>query len=199
MEIITHTKLYISASFGIFFDASLGNSFIYYEPGKENIGKINLGGDLSSTEVILLKIYFKELYNSEPKIKLQPTIPNKITGNYLISGDENFKDASYKKGISFSEEMIDLVSAPYVNFILASNNKKIIEDYSEVLLKAIELINCNNESQLNFDIMCEDFLKENLVSVVYNLCEQNIVGVKELVELPYYYGFTKEMADLKLV
>ena len=38
-----------------------------------------------------------------------------------------------------------------------------------------------------------------MVSVVYNLSEQDILGVKELVELPYYYGFTKEMADLKLV
>jgi len=150
-------------------------------------------------EVILLKIYFKELYNSEPEIKLQTTIPNKITGNYLISGDENFKDARYEKGISFSEEMIDLVSAPYVNFILASNNRKIIEDYSEVLLKVIELINCNTESQLNFDIKSEEFIKENMVSVVYNLGEQDIVGVKELVKLPYYYGFTKEMAYLKLV
>jgi len=103
------------------------------------------------------------------------------------------------KGISFSEEMIDLVSAPYVNFILASNNKKIIEDYSEFLLKAIELINCNTESQLNFDIKSEEFIKENMVSVVYNLGEQDIVGIKELVKLPYYYGFIKEMAELKLV
>ena len=110
----------------------------------------------------------------------------------MISGDENFKDASYKKGISFSEEMHDVVSAPYVNFILASNNKKIIEDYSEVLLKAIELFNCNTESQFNFDIKSEEFIKENMVSVVYKLSEQDIVGVKELVGLPYYYGFTKE-------
>ncbi len=38
-----------------------------------------------------------------------------------------------------------------------------------------------------------------MVSVVYNLGEQDIVGIKELVKLPYYYGFTKEIVDLKLV
>jgi len=199
LEVITHPDLYLSTSVGISFDESLCNSFIYYEPGKEGIEKINLAGDISTMEVILLKIFFKELYNSEPDIKLQTNMPNKIAGNYLISGDENFKEARYEKGISFSEEMIELVSAPYVNFILASNDKKLIKDYSTVLLNAIELINYNSDSQFNFDIKSREFIKENMISVVYNLGEQDIVGIKELVKLPYYYGLTTEMVDLKLV
>ncbi|MEJ2193357.1 MAG: hypothetical protein P8X73_00675 [Ignavibacteriaceae bacterium] len=199
LEIITHPELYISDSVGISFDSSLCNSFIYYEPGKSDIEKINLAGDISSMDVILLKIFFKELYNSEPELKLQTSLPDKLTGNYLISGDENFRGGRYEKGISFSEEMVDLVSAPYVNFILASQDKILIEDYSAVLLNGIELIDSETESQLNIDINSKKFIKENIISVIYNFGEQDIVGIKELLQLPYYYGFAKEIVDLKLV
>jgi hypothetical protein len=199
LEITTHPELFISASVGISFDATLCNSFIYYAPGREDIEKINLIGDISSMDVILLKIFFKELYNSEPKIKLQTDLPDNISENYLISGDENFREERYEKGISFSEEMIELISAPYVNFILASNDKKLIEDYSAVLLNAIESIDYLSESHYNFDIKSREFIKNNMVSVVYNFGEQDIVGIKELVQLPYFHGYTKEIVDLKLV
>jgi len=199
LEIITHPELFISTTVGISFDASLCNSFIYYESNKENLEKINLVGDISSMDVILLKILFKEFYNSETEIKLQTNLSNKINENHFISGDENFRNGRYEKGISFSEEIIDLISAPYVNFILASKSKKIIEDYSAVLLQKIKLIDYSSETQFNFDIKSTEFIKKNMVSVVYNFGEQDIVGIKELVQLPYFHGYTKEMVELKLV
>jgi len=199
LEIITHPELFISTTVGISFDASLCNSFIYYESNKDNLEKINLVGDISSMDVILLKILFKEFYNSEPEIKLQTNLSNKINENHFISGDENFRNERYEKGISFSEEIIDLISAPYVNFIFASKNKKLIEDYSAVILDAIKLIDYSNKSQFNFDIKSTEFIKKNMVSVVYNYGEQDIVGIKELVQLPYFHGYTKELAELKLV
>jgi hypothetical protein len=199
LDIITHPELYLSASVGISFDASLCNSFIYYEPGREDIEKINLAGDISSMDVIILKIFFKELYNSEPKIKLQTKLPGEISENYFISGDENFRDGRYEKGISFSEEMIEFLSAPYVNYILASKAKKLIEDYSAVLINAIEFIDYSKESHYSFDTASVEFIKKNMVSVVYNFSEQDIVGIKELVQLPYFHGYTKEIVDLKLV
>ena len=199
LEIITHPEFYISSSVGISFDASLCNSFIYYQPGKSDIEKINLSGDISSMDMILLKIFFKELYNSEPEIKLKTSIPDKLTENYLISGDENFRRGRYKQGISFSEEMVELVSAPYVNFILASKDKSLIEDYSAVLLNGVELIDIDSESQHYIDSNSKSFIRENIISVVYNFGEQDIIGIKELVQLPYYYGFTKDIVDLKLI
>ena len=199
LEIITHPELFISTTVGISFDASLCNSFIYYESNKENLEKINLVGDISSMDVILLKILFKEFYNSETEIKLQTNLSNKINENHFISGDENFRNGRYEKGISFSEEIIDLISAPYVNFILASKSKKIIEDYSAVLLQKIKLIDYSSETQFNFDIKSTEFIKKNMVSVVYNFGEQDIVGIKELVQLPYFHGYTKEMVELKFV
>ncbi|UCH64936.1 MAG: hypothetical protein JSW63_10005 [Ignavibacterium sp.] len=199
LDIITHPELHFSSSTGISFDASLCNSFIYYEPGKDEIEKVNISGDISSMDVLLLKIFFKELYNSEPEIKLRPNLPDKTSENYFISGDENFRKRRYEKGISFSEEMIEIISAPYVNFILASKNKKLIEDYSAVLLTALESLDYNSESHYSFDTASSEFIKKNMVSVVYDFSEQDIVGIKELVQLPYFHGYTNEIVDLKLV
>jgi hypothetical protein len=199
LDTVTHPELYLSASVGISFDATLCNSFIYYEPGKEEIEKINLAGDISSMDVLLLKIFFKELYNSEPEIKLQTSLPDILSENYFISGDENFRKRRYETGISFSEEMIELISAPYVNFVLASINKKLVEDYSAVLLNAVKLIDYASESHYSFDTASVEFIKKNMVSVVYNFSEQDVVGIKEIVQLPYFHGYTKEIVDLKLV
>jgi hypothetical protein len=199
LDIITHPEFYLSVSVGISFDASLCNSFIYYQPDSEEIEKINLAGDISSMDVILLKIFFKELYNSEPEIKLQTNLPDKTFENYFISGDENFRKGRYEKGISFSEEMIEMISAPYANFILASKDKKLIEDYSKVLLNAIELIDYRSDSKFDFNTDSQKFIKNNMISVVYNFSEQDIVGIKELVQLTYFHGYTKEIVDLKLV
>ena len=199
LDIVTHPELYLSASVGISFDAALCNSYIYYEPGKEEIEKINLAGDISSMDVILSNIFFKELYNSEPEVKLQTNLPNKLTENYFISGDENFREGRYEKGISFSEEMIEIISAPYINFLLASKDKKLVEEYSAILLNVIDSIDYSIESHYNFDTVSVEFIKKNMVSVVYNFSEQDIVGIKELVQLPYFHGYIKEIVDLKLV
>ena len=199
LDIINHPYLHISSSVGISFDASLCNSFIYYKPGKEEIEKINLAGDISSMDVLLLKIFFKELYNSEPEIKLQTKLTNMLAANQFISGDENFKEGRFEKGISFSEEMVELISAPYVNYVLASKNKKLIEDYSALLLNAIDSIEYSKESHYDFDTVCTEFIKNNMVSVIYNFSEQDIIGIKELLQLPYFHGYIKEIVDLKLI
>ena len=79
-------------------------------------------------DVILSKIIFKELYDSDIEIAIQTKLDAKISGNYLLAGDENFNNARFEKGISIAEEVIDLISAPFVSYILASNNKNILEE-----------------------------------------------------------------------
>ncbi len=199
LDIITHPELHISSSVGISFDASLCNSFIYYMSNKEEIEKLNLAGDISSMDVLLLKILYKEFYNSEPEIKLQTRLPDKLSENYFISGDENFKEGRFEKGISLCEEMIELISAPFVNYLLASKNKKLIKDYSTVLLNVIDSIDYSKEYHYNFNTVSTEFIKRNMGSVIYNFSEQDIIGIKELVQLVYFHGYIKEIVDLKLV
>jgi hypothetical protein len=117
-DIITNKEFFISRNIGISFEGPLSNAFIYYDSGKsESIKEIKLAGDVSTIEVILSKILFKEMYNSDTQISLSTT--ELLSGtNYILTGDENFFDNNFEKGISFAEQIVELISAPFVHYVL---------------------------------------------------------------------------------
>jgi predicted solute-binding protein len=200
LELITNKELFVSKSVGISFESPLSNSFIYYEPGLKEIANIKLAGDISSMEVILSKIIFKELYDSDIEIAIQTKLEAKISGNYLIAGDENFNNARFEKGISIVEEVIEIISAPFVNYVLASNDKNLIEEYSSKLLPVLDKIEYNNSSiPDNFNLKSSKFIKENFNSINYKVDEQDITGINELLKLPYYHGLIKDLIEVNFV
>ena len=197
LELITNKELFVSKTVGISFEGPLSNSYIYYKPGLKKIVNIKLAGDISSTEVILSKIIFKELYDSDIEIAIQTKLDAKISGNHLIAGDENFKNARFEKGISIAEEVIEIISAPFVNYVLASNDKKILEEYSSKLFPALDKIEYNNKSfPDNINLKSSGFIKDNFNSISYKLDEQDIAGIQELVQLTYYHGLLKDLFEV---
>jgi predicted solute-binding protein len=200
LELITNKNLFVSRSVGISFEGPLSNSFIFYEPGLKEIEKIKLAGDISSMEVILTKIIFKELYNSDIEIAIQTKLDDKISGNYLIAGDVNFNNARFEKGISIAEEVIEIISAPFVNYVLASKDKNLLEECSSKLLPALEKIEYNNSISLdNFNLKSSEFIKENFNSISYKLDGQDIAGINELLQLPYYHGLIIDLIEVNFV
>lgn len=200
LELITNKDLFVSKSVGISFDGPLSNSFIYYEPGLKEIEKIKLAGDISSMEVILSKIIFKELYDSDIEIAIQTKLDSKISGNYLIAGDENFNNSRFENGISLAEEVIDLISAPFTNYVLASNDKNLLEEYSSKLLPVLDKIEYSNNSfPGNYNLKSSEFINDNFNSITYKLDEQDIAGINELLKLPYYHGLIKDLIEVNFV
>jgi predicted solute-binding protein len=200
LELITNKDLFVSNSVGISFEGPLSNSFIYYEPGLKEINKIKLAGDISSMEVILSKIIFKELYDSDIEIGIQTKLDAKISGNYLIAGDENFINARFEKGISIAEEVIEIISPPFVNYVLASKDKNLLEKCSSKLLPVLDKIEYNNSIfPDNFNLKSSEFIKENFNSITYKLDEQDITRINELLQLPYYHGLIKDLIEVNFV
>jgi len=200
LELITNKDLFVSKSVGISFEGPLCNSFIYYEPGLKEMGKLKLAGDISSMEVILSKIIFNELYDSDIEIAIQTKLDPEISGNYLIAGDENFKNTRFDKGISIAEEVIEIISAPFVSYVLASNDKNLLEEYSSKLLPLLEKIEYNYSSiPENFNLKSSEFVKENFNSINYKLDEQDIAGINELLQLPYYHGLIKNIIEVNFI
>jgi hypothetical protein len=196
-ELITNKDLFVSQSVGISFEGPLSNSFIYYEPGVKEINKIKLAGDISSMEVILSKIIFKELYDSDIEIAIQTKLDAKIAGNYLIAGDENFNNARFEEGISIADEVIEIISAPFVNYVLASNDKNLLKEYSSKLLPALDKIEYNDNSfPDNYNLKSSEFIKDNFNSISYILDEQDIAGIQELLQLTYYHGLIKDLFEV---
>jgi hypothetical protein len=200
LEIITNQDIYISHSFGLAFDGRLSNTYIYFGDEQEQIKQIKIAGDISSMEVIMSKILFKELYNTDAELNISTKTEELINDTHILTGDDNFNKAKFEGGISFAEEVIELISAPYVNYILASKDKDLLKDYSNTLqlnLNKFSLI--ESEAIKVFDEKSLDFIREHSNSVIFNFENQDITGINELVRLTYYHGLIKELFEVNFV
>ena len=61
MDLINHKDFFISSKLGISFENLLCNSYLYYNSDEKIFKDLFLFGDISSQEVILSRIIFKEL------------------------------------------------------------------------------------------------------------------------------------------
>jgi len=199
-DIITNKDFFISSSLGISFEESLCNSYIYYNSEEEEINEFKLAGDISTVEAILGLIFFKENYELNFKMNIALNDDELVSSNHILTGDKNFIDEKYEKGISFAEEIIELISAPFVNYVFASGNDKNLEKYSDRFAEAMKNLNRQEiEIPGSFSDETKSFIKENLHTVIYNLVEQDQEGIRQVVSLPFYHGIIKDMIDIKFV
>ena len=201
MDIISNKDLFVSAEIGISFDALLSNTYIHFKEEQETIEELLLKGDVTSNEVILSKILFKEFYDVEIKTTLLNREVSDFKDNILIVGDENYEKELFLNGLSFSEEIIELINAPYINFILAANSEDELKDFN---LKFKENLSAGHKEIIReqfpgFSKTSLDFLDVNVQHFVFDFDEQDLEGIKQLLQMPYYHGMIKEMIDVKFV
>jgi hypothetical protein len=202
MDLITSPELSISSKTGISFEGLLSNSYIYFHPGQKDFNAISLFGDISSLEIILSKIFFKENYNTDIQIELLSDFSKAEGKNLLVTGDLNFTSLNFNNGLSFAEEIIDMLSLPYVNFILASYTPKVIEEMNNVSRGIAARIYDSVETGSYGDHIPPDaveYIKENIASLIYEFEVQDIDDIHQLTRLPYFYGMVTEIIDLKFV
>lgn len=201
MDIINHNDFFISSKAGLSFESSLCNSYLYFNPGERELKDVYLAGDISSQEVILSKILFKEQYDAAVQMHL--LTDNNLSGkNLLIAGDQNFNSNIFANGISFADEMIENLNLPYVNYVLAANKKENLEVVHEVFTELGELIYSSMEDY-NFGEtipeLSKDYIKSNISSLIVNLDQQDIEGLEQLIRMPYFYGIIKDIVEIKFV
>ncbi|MFC2103227.1 hypothetical protein ACFLSS_02240 [Bacteroidota bacterium] len=200
LEIIINQDIYVSHSFGLAFDGILSNTYIYFGDEREQVEQIRIAGDISSMEVIMSKILFKELYNTDAELNISTKTEELINETHILTGDENFFKSKFEGGISFAEEVIELISAPYVNYILASKDKDLLKEYSNTFqlhLNKFSLV--ESEAIKNIDEKSSAFIKEHSNSVIFNFENQDITGINELVRLTYYHGLIKDLFEVNFV
>ncbi len=202
LDLIHHKEFNISKSFGISFEESLCNTYLYFFGNKKTITDLYLAGDISSLEVILSKIFFKEMYSTDIEVHVLTEVTDLKDKNVLITGDINFKNEIYKSGISFSEEVIETLSRPYVNYLLASLNASLIEEFNQKV-KSISAKLYSNVEKGNFgselEASTKKFIQNNISSLICEFDEQDIEGLKQLLQLPYFHGVLDEIIEVKLV
>lgn len=200
LDLLKHEELFVSKKLGISFNGILSNSYFYFIPEQTTFNKILLKGDLSSNDIILSKILCPELFGVEPEFAIDVNPIDFDNNNYLVVGIENEEYPVIKNGISFSEQIDGMIDLPYVNFVLASNNKESLLEIENELSGLTETIEKQIEEligKLKLDRKMRDYLLDNLQSVYYDFTEVEIEGLTELLKLPYYHGITKDMIDIK--
>lgn len=201
MDLLKHKDLNVSGKYGISFEGSLCNSYIYYSK-KESFDKIGLAGDVSSQEAILFKIVSKEMYGNDIGIEIITDLNKAVDKNLLIIGDENFINEKFLKGISFSEIMVDTLSLPFVNYVFASSNKETLENFIKNL-DGVETLFYNKIEEDRFDnnisSASEEYIRSNISSFVFKFDEQDREGITQIIRLPYFHGMVKDIVEVKFV
>jgi hypothetical protein len=201
IDLLTFKELYVSSRTGISFNALLSNSYLYFKENENSVDELSIAGDVTSNEIVLSKILFRELYNIDIKTRLitQDFLPAEDTS--LIVGDKNFLEENFFNGLSFSEEIIELIDAPYVNFLLAGRSEQVLKNF--VTRYETNLLDGHNNSfselQSGFSELANDFIRINLQHVIFDFEDQDLEGIKYLLQLPYFYGIINEMIDVKFV
>ena len=49
--------------------------------------------------------------------------------NYIICGDENYSLKSYERGISFADEIAEMIDLPYVNYVFVSPDREALRNF----------------------------------------------------------------------
>ena len=201
MDLITNKELFVSSEIGISFDALLSNAYIHFKEEQETIDELLLKGDVSSNEVILSKILFKEFYDVEIKTTLLSREVTDFKNNILIIGDENYEKELFLNGLSFAEEIIELINAPYVNFVLAGNSEEVLKDFNSKYKSSFARRHTDNYENLfpAFPQTSLDFLSVNIQHLVFDFEDQDREGINQLLQLPYYHGMIKDIIDVKFV
>lgn len=204
LDIIKNEQLFVSGKYGISFDGPLSNSFIYFsEKETETFSDLYLRGDLSVNEFLLIKVLFKERFNKD--VNLIADSQELLIGerNYLISGNENFLNSKlFSKGISFADIFSEVLNFPYVNFIFVSQKEEILKEFNSLLDNINEKIAHNLTEYLEMIGVNEElkvFILENNDSVYYDFTENEEIGLTEVTRLPFYYGLTEEIAEIKFI
>jgi hypothetical protein len=201
LDLLTFKDLLVSRVIGMSFNALLSNCYIYFKEKQKTISEIFLCGDVTSNEAILNKILLKEFYNVNVNTTLLSKMPSDFSKNLLIVGDENFEKELFADGLSFAEEVIELISAPYVNFLLAGTNETLLKDFASNYRG--KLVKGHSESfgdlfpQLPKTSL--DFLRLNIQHLIFDFEEQDIEGIKLLLQLPFFHGIINDIMDVKFV
>lgn len=202
LDLINHRNLFVSSKYAVSFDGMLSNSFFYFHENERRFEKITLRGDVSLNDIILTKILFSERFSSQAEITLDTGNAPTKGKDYLVVGDENYSVWDFKNGISFSDQIAEMLDFPYVNYVFASPDKEALSNFNNLIGNVDQTIEEKIDDILKHISLNEEaklFLKENIDSIYYEMTSNETEGLNELIKLLFYHGIIEDMFDIKFV
>ena len=201
-DLLNHRELYVSRKVALSFDGLLSNTYFYFVPGSDKISEIFLRGDVSSNEIILSKILFSERFEANIKLTLDTSEIIDENKNYIITGGDNFGSFDFNKGISFADQVAEMIDYPYVNYVWVSKSENKLKEFNkffEEIDKKVEDKIGVILSSMNLSKEVNEFITGNLNTVYFEMTDNEVAGLHELIKLPFYHGIIKELFELNLV
>lgn len=201
-DLIKHPHFLVSSKVAISFDGLLSNAFFYFMPDQNKFSDVYMHGDISTNEIILSKILFKEKYSTDVQIHLDTARIAAGSKNYLIIGDTNLEHGLFNSGMSLSDEVSEMLFMPYVNFVAVAKEASYLEELHRALHDTDVLIEDNLDKLLKpfqIDEAAKEVIKSNFNSVYFEMTASEVDALKELLQLPYFHGITDDMVELKFV
>lgn len=202
LDLIKHKDLFVSKSFGVSFESDLCNSYLYFLTHGKDIKNIYMSGDVTSNEAVVAKLILKELYGTEVELNLLTDLNQAEGKNVLLVGDENFIGDKFLSGISFAEEIIEVLSLPYVNFILASSDESALEDFHKSINDMqTKIYNLVEEESFGseFSKVTKSSIRNGISSFICKLDEQDMHGIEQLLRLPFFHEIIPDIIEVKYV
>jgi len=200
LDLINNRNFFVSAKTGISFDGALNPGYYYYGENQKSLTDIYLTGDVTSVEVILTKVLLSELYNISPQIHITVNKRPEKDKTFLVVGDLNFSEGIAMSGVSLSEEIEDHLEVPFVNFIMASREESTMKEINKNLSEINESLNWQDLTRsYNFSEDTNEYIENNISSLISQFDERDLEGIRQLLLLPYYYQMIDDMIEVKFV
>jgi hypothetical protein len=201
LDLHNGVNLAVSGIYGIVSDSVFSNSYLYFKPGEKEVTAISMKGDISFHDITLLRIIFKELYGILPEITPFDGDVEKVSTLY-VAGDENYITLRYENGMNLTEETIECLQYYTPAYILVSNKEEILESvHSKIKQMNDDLYSFGSDFIATSGISIEtlEYLSDNLHHVSFELNDDILEGLKNLIALPYYYNLAEDIPEFSLV
>ena len=202
IDLINHRNLFVSNKLALAFDGALSNSYFHFVEGEKKIEKIYLRGDVSLNEILLTKILFSERYSANLEIALDPSKIAEKGKDFLVVGDENFTSWDFQNALSLADEASELMEFPYVNYVFASPDREALQKFNESVYTVDPIIEDQIEKIIDPSILsaeAKSFITQNIGSLYFDMTDNEVNAVNELIRLVFYHGIIEDMFDVKFM
>jgi hypothetical protein len=202
IDLINHRNLFVSNKLALAFDGALSNSYFHFVEGEKKIEKIYLRGDVSLNEILLTKILFSERYSANLEIALDPSKIAEKGKDFLVVGDENFTSWDFQNALSLADEASELIEFPYVNYVFASPDREALQKFNESVYTVDPIIEDQIEKIIDPSILsaeAKSFITQNIGSLYFDMTDNEVNAVNELIRLVFYHGIIEDMFDVKFM
>ncbi len=202
LDLINHRNLFVSNKLALAFDGALSNSYFHFVEGEKKIEKIYLRGDVSLNEILLTKILFSERYSANLEIALDPGKSAEKGKDFLVVGDENFTSWDFQNALSLADEASELIEFPYVNYVFASPDREALQKFNESVNAVDSIIEDQIEKIIdNLDLgeEAKSFITQNIGSLYFDMTDNEVNAVNELIKLVFFHGIIDDMFDVKFI